>query len=96
MTKRHGQEDPASLANRVEAGDVRAVSRLITLLENHETAGVPALKKIRSPSRRSVVIGNTNYPGADISTLIDQMDRAYRRRGHTDGSWKRGSSTPYD
>src|SRR5438094_818247 len=57
MTKRHGQEDPASLANRVEAGDVRAVSRLITLLENHEPAGITALKKLRSPSRRSVVMG---------------------------------------
>jgi len=94
MTKRHGQEDPASLANRVEAGDVRAVSRLITLLENREPAGITALKKLRSPSRRSVVIGITGYPGAGKSTLIDQLVRAYRRRGHKVGIVAVDTSSP--
>ena len=94
MTTRQGREGPASLANRVEAGDVRAVSRLITLLENREPDGITVLKKLRPRSRRSVVIGITGYPGAGKSTLIDHLVRAYRRQGHKVGIVAVDTSSP--
>lgn len=72
---------PSELAERVKAGDVRAVSRLITLLENAEPAGVTALEKLGSSNRRAAVIGITGYPGAGKSTLIDQLAAVYRRQG---------------
>ena len=73
--------DPVTLANRVKAGESRAVSRLITLLENQEPVGQAALERLNGSPRQGAVIGITGYPGAGKSTLIDQLVTAYRRRG---------------
>ena len=73
--------DAVALAERVKAGEVRAVSRLITLLENHEPAGLEAMQRLERSTRRAEVIGITGYPGAGKSTLIDQLATAYRRQG---------------
>ena len=72
---------PSELAERVKAGDVRAVSRLITLLENQDTVGTAALQRLGGSSGRAAVIGITGYPGAGKSTLIDQLAAVYRRQG---------------
>ncbi len=73
--------DPVTLANRVKAGESRAVSRLITLLENQEPVGQAALERLNGSSRQAAVIGITGYSGAGKSTLIDQLVTAYRRQG---------------
>jgi len=65
----------------VKAGDIRAVSRMITLLENQEPDGIAALLQLSSVPRHSAVIGITGYPGAGKSTLIDQLVAAYRQQG---------------
>jgi len=72
--------DAVSLAGRVKAGEVRAVSRLITLLENGEPAGLAALQRLDDSTRRAAKVGITGYPGAGKSTLIDQLATAYRRQ----------------
>jgi LAO/AO transport system kinase len=69
------------LAERVKVGDVRAVSRLITLLESQDPAGTAALQQLAGSTRRAAVIGITGYPGTGKSTLIDQLTAAYRRQG---------------
>lgn len=74
--------DVSALAERVKAGDVRAASRLITMLENGDPNGTAALALL--PGRhRAAVIGITGYPGTGKSTLIDQLVRAYRRQNKT-------------
>ena len=73
--------DPATFVERVKAGNVRAISRLITLLENQDPSGTAALQQLEASSRRAAVIGITGYPGAGKSTLIDQLATAYRRQG---------------
>src|SRR5437867_12282978 len=73
--------DPVTLANRVKAGEVRAVSRLITLLESQEPVGQAALERLNGSQRYAAVIGITGYPGTGKSTLIDQQVTAYRRQG---------------
>jgi LAO/AO transport system kinase len=73
--------DPVTLAERVKAGESRAVSRLITLLENQDPVGQAALKRLNGSPRRAAVMGITGYPGAGKSTLIDQLVTAYRRQG---------------
>src|SRR3989442_10994264 len=73
--------DPIALAEHVKAGNVRAVSRLITLLENQEPVGQAALERLNGFQRHAAVIGITGYPGAGKSTLIDQLVTAYRRQG---------------
>jgi LAO/AO transport system kinase len=72
--------DARTLAERVKAGDPRAVSRVITLLENQDPDGAVAWQQLESGSGRSMVIGITGYPGAGKSTLIDQLITAYRRQ----------------
>ena len=71
--------DPLALADRVKAGDVRSVARLITLLEDQDPEGTAALRLLTSMPRPATVIGVTGYPGAGKSTLIDQLVTAYRR-----------------
>ena len=70
----------AILAEQVRAGSVRAVSRLITLLENHPDAR-EALRLLDSTSREATVIGITGYPGAGKSTVVERLVSFYRRQG---------------
>jgi len=69
------------LADRVKAGDVRAVSRLITLLENQNSDGIAVLRLLVSGVHRAAVIGITGYPGAGKSTLVARLVAAYRHSG---------------
>jgi LAO/AO transport system kinase len=72
--------DDTVLIEKARAGDMRAVSRLITLIENDQLAASRFLPQLGSASN-AAVIGITGYPGAGKSTLIDQLVRAYRRQG---------------
>ena len=73
--------DSLALASRVKAGDVRAVARLITLLESRDRAGIAILRPFLSCPHRVAVIGITGYPGAGKSTVVAQLVAAYRRLG---------------
>ncbi len=72
--------DLVALAEQVRAGNVRAVSRLISLLENHPGAR-EALRLLNNSSRGTMVIGVTGYPGAGKSTVANRLVSVYRRRG---------------
>lgn len=77
--------DSLALADRVKAGNIRAVSRLITLLESQNQDGIAVLRLLVSDSHRAAVIGITGYPGAGKSTLVAQLVAAYRRVGRRVG-----------
>lgn len=68
------------LAERVRAGNIRAVSRLISLLENHPGSR-EVLRLLNSTPRGTTVIGVTGYPGAGKSTVVDRLVSLYRRSG---------------
>lgn len=68
-----------TLADRVKAGNVRAVARLITLLERQDPDGSAFLRLLGSSPHRAAVIGITGYPGAGKSTVVAQLVGAYRR-----------------
>lgn len=86
--------DPATFVERIKAGNVRAISRLITLLENQDPSGTAPLQQLEASSRRAAVIGITGYPGAGKSTLIDQLATAYRRQGKKVGILAVDTSSP--
>lgn len=67
-----------ALAEQVRTGNVRAVSRLISLLENHPGAR-EGLRLLGNTSRKARVIGVTGYPGAGKSTVVDRLAHLYRR-----------------
>lgn len=85
--------DSVRLSEEVMAGKVRAVSRLMTLLENADPLGVATLERLDRSSegsdqgsfQPSTVIGITGYPGAGKSTLIARLATDYRRQGHRVG-----------
>ncbi len=76
----HDIHGVAALVEQVRTGNVRAVSRLITLLENH-LEGRTVLRLLISSSERATVIGVTGYPGAGKSTVVDRLVNLYRRSG---------------
>jgi len=84
----------ATFADRVKAGDVRCVARVITLLENQDQDGLAILRLLGSASHRAAVIGITGYPGAGKSTIIDQLVIAYRRQGKKVGVLAVDTSSP--
>jgi LAO/AO transport system kinase len=79
------REDAAVMAEQVMAGEVRAVARVITWLEDQQPLGTAVIKQLGLPARRAMVIGITGYPGTGKSTLIDHLITAYRRLGHRVG-----------
>jgi LAO/AO transport system kinase len=87
----------SALAESIRRGDIRALSRLISLLEAGEPAGPITLASLerRAPAaRRARVIGITGYPGSGKSTLISRLAAAYRRRGHRVGILAVDTSSP--
>jgi LAO/AO transport system kinase len=78
---RRDQSDIEAVVGSIRAGEIRAVSRLITRLENGEPDGCAALRLLKRDVGQATVIGITGYPGAGKSTLIDALIGAYRRVG---------------
>ena len=71
----------SDLAERLHAGDPRALPRLLSLIENGTPEGAAVLGRLRRPAERAHVVGITGPPGAGKSTLIDAMVGAVRASG---------------
>jgi LAO/AO transport system kinase len=70
-----------TLAERVLAGDPRAVARAISLIENETAAGAEVIKQIYPRTGRAYLVGVTGPPGAGKSTLVDRLTAEMRRAG---------------
>lgn len=73
------------IIERILAGDVRAVARLITLVENAPREAVPYLRGLFPHTGRCFTVGITGAPGAGKSTLVDKLAEAYRAAGRRVG-----------
>ncbi len=71
--------------NRIRNGDIRALSRAISVVEDHTPESTALLKALFPHSGNAVLLGFTGSPGAGKSTLVDQVARAYRQQGKSVG-----------
>jgi LAO/AO transport system kinase len=71
--------DIKSWIDQLRAGDVRALARAISTVENRAPGWSELLKALFPHSGKARVLGLTGPPGAGKSTLVDQLARLYRR-----------------
>jgi LAO/AO transport system kinase len=73
------------LVRRIRGGEIRALSRAISTVEDHTPESKELLKALFPYSGNAMLLGLTGSPGAGKSTLVDQVARAYRKQGKTIG-----------
>src|SRR3954470_7447043 len=68
----------ATLAERLVAGDRRALARAITLVESDDPAGGELVRAIYPQTGRAAIVGLTGAPGSGKSTLIGALTKLRR------------------
>jgi len=63
----------------IRAGEVRAIARAITAIENQTAQSEELLQRLFSATGGAYVIGCTGAPGTGKSTLVDRLAAHYRR-----------------
>jgi LAO/AO transport system kinase len=84
-----------SWTDQLRSGDVRALARAISTVENRAPGWSELLKALFPHSGRARVIGLTGPPGAGKSTLVDQLARLYRKENRTLGIVAVDPTSPY-
>jgi LAO/AO transport system kinase len=83
------------LARRLRAGDLRALARAISLVEDESPAAQQVLSACFPHTGRALRIGVTGAPGAGKSTLVDQLARAFRAEKHKVGILAVDPTSPF-
>ena len=73
------------LVANLRAGNLRALARAISMVENRSADSTELLKALFPHSGNALLVGLTGAPGAGKSTLVDQLAREYRKQGKTIG-----------
>jgi LAO/AO transport system kinase len=74
-----------ALADRVLSGEVRAVARLMRLIDDEVSLGLETLALLHRVGREGHLIGITGGPGAGKSSLCDQLVAHHRALGRKVG-----------
>ena len=69
------------LAQRLLAGDKRALARAISLVENDDPASRELVREVYPHTGKAAVVGFTGPPGVGKSTLIGALTKAQREAG---------------
>jgi len=82
-----------TLAERVLAGDPRAVARAISLVEDEDQASADLVRSIFGRTGRAYLVGVTGPPGAGKSTLVDRLIAALRTQRPQGAASTNGTDT---
>src|SRR5271157_1075820 len=82
-------------AELVRAGDVRAISRAITAIENHQSGAEELLQRLFPHTGRAYLTGVTGAPGTGKSTLVDRLAAYYRKHDEQVGVIAVDPTSPY-
>lgn len=85
----------SGLAERLRAGDRRALARAITLVENRAPEAPELLRALYPHTGRAAIFGFTGPPGAGKSTLIGALTKARRQAGKVIGVLSVDPSSPF-
>ena len=67
------------LAERVLAGDARAIARAISVVEREDAGSAALVGRLFGRTGRALAVGLTGAPGVGKSTLVDRLTAALRR-----------------
>jgi LAO/AO transport system kinase len=84
-----------AFVERIRAGDVRALARAISAIEDNSAHAVHLMQALFPHSGRANVIGLTGSPGSGKSTLVDELAREYRKEDKTIGIVAVDPTSPY-
>jgi LAO/AO transport system kinase len=84
-----------ALAERLMAGDTRALARAIRMVEDRDPGIADLLRQIRGRAGLARVVGVTGPPGSGKSTLCDQVIERWRAAGHQVGVIAVDPSSPF-
>ncbi len=82
-------------AAQVRGGDVRALARAISAIENHDPQAESLLEQLFPLTGAAFLLGVTGAPGTGKSTLVDRLAAAYRAAGRSVGIIAVDPSSPY-
>jgi GTPase len=83
------------LIDQLRSGDTRALSRVISIVENRSAGWSGLLKALFPHTGHARILGLTGSPGAGKSTLVDQLARHYRKLDRTLGIIAVDPTSPY-
>jgi LAO/AO transport system kinase len=82
-------------AEQVRAGEIRAISRAITAIENNDAAAEPLLRALFPHTGKAYRVGVTGAPGTGKSTLVDRLAAHYREQKKPVGIIAVDPSSPF-
>ena len=83
------------LADRVLAGEVRAIARAISMVEDESDASAALVSRLFPHTGTAYLIGVTGPPGAGKSTLVDRLTTELRTAGRTVGILAVDPTSPF-
>lgn len=83
------------LVDEMRNGSVRALARLITMVENEQPGASEIMENIYPYTGNAHIIGITGPAGAGKSTLTDKITKEIRRRNYTVGIVAVDPSSPF-